>query len=537
LDPAVLARFARLGRAEDTPLPLQRAAPTGPGETKDVDEIEVELTLDEAVPTLPRDEHAAQGAASAAALTERDRTAPTMIGHRPPSEPAPATIQTSPKLAETKPPEAAGPAAPAPSAPPPGPTRVPFSSTLSSEHRESVRLALGTAGEGSELAAHRPQAPARDATLRRLQLTVYVLGGIASLLGLMAVGLLIARRSSSGAPSETPSASASARPVLAPTRCQVVAHPARLAATIDRTVPPLLATPSDGRAVLGFAETSKRAVGLMVAAQTLDSERVFEKPVDRPLKSVVPLLSSGAPTFALDADGGALKNARTIDAKLPFSIGLGEGGVARVISSTAELIWPLSSSAITEPRVATLPDGYLVTFRDGGLEGKIMIGWLGPDGGKRSELVALPGPQFVGTPFAAAANRAWLLAFAGRASSQDPWRVELLQGEQGKTEARRTTFEAPAGGLGGGQIAPSVAAMQRGYWLLQWTEGKSGMYQVRTQLLGPDLKLVGEAVLVSPKGASSGQGALFATGPGAVSLYVQTIGGHDELWATTLDCR
>ena len=73
-------------------------------------------------------------------------------------------------------------------------------------------------------------------------------------------------------------------------------------------------------------------------------------------------------------------------------------------------------------------------------------------------------------------------------------------------------------------------------WLLQWTEGASGQYQVRMARLGPELELLGEPRLVSPKGANAGQGSLFASGSRVLSVFVQTTAGHDELWGASFEC-
>ena len=97
-------------------------------------------------------------------------------------------------------------------------------------------------------------------------------------------------------------------------------------------------------------------------------------------------------------------------------------------------------------------------------------------------------------------------------------------------------FTTPPGGPGGSSIAPSVSGLGDGGFVLQWTEGKTAEYQVRVQRLGPDLEPLGDAALVSPKGANAGQGVVFARAPRALSLFVQTTAGHDELWGTSLEC-
>src|ERR1044071_4941148 len=98
-----------------------------------------------------------------------------------------------------------------------------------------------------------------------------------------------------------------------------------------------------------------------------------------------------------------------------------------------------------------------------------------------------------------------LIAFAGRASAEAPWRVQLAGVSPGGAPVLKA-FETPPGGAGGGSIAPSVARLGNGGWILQWTEGATGQYQVRVQSLSSDLSPVGEARLVSPKGANAGQG-------------------------------
>ena len=47
---------------------------------------------------------------------------------------------------------------------------------------------------------------------------------------------------------------------------------------------------------------------------------------------------------------------------------------------------------------------------------------------------------------------------------------------------------------------------------------------------------VSVTLLVSPKGANAGQGALATLKRGALSLFILTTAGHDELWGTSLSC-
>ena len=513
------------------------------------------------MPTIPEESFSALGDARPIQPTIPE-SAPSLS--RAPSEIAPAIIHAGPVVELGRSPAPPPPVRrappqgplPQPNLPPPSarpvvkplPLPAPLEVTLSSGSapapRSEARNALSSTGSPAAMEVDArvkstPHNALESPPARRFKPALVALGGVAAC-ALLGGFLLLSRQ---GAPNEDAAEaaphSASAPPPVTPVACRVQAHPARLGATIDRSVTPLLARTQSGRAALGFAESSKKAVGVVVAPDTLDAEPTFQKAFDQPLRSVVPLVASGSENFFARADSEALKNPRAVDGPRPFVIGAGESALMRAAGSEPpEAVWPLPvKSAVTELRVASYPTGHLVTFRVGGLEGKEMVGFLNVDGSKQTELVALDTPKLVGTPFAAVSASRWLVVFAARETSQEPWHVELVTGTLGSTQGTRTKFEAPPGGLGGGQIAPSAAPLARDHWLLQWTEGKTGMYQVRTLVLDPKLSPVGEPLIVSPKGASSGQGALFSAGDRSVSLYVQMIGGHDELWATTLDCR
>lgn len=141
-----------------------------------------------------------------------------------------------------------------------------------------------------------------------------------------------------------------------------------------------------------------------------------------------------------------------------------------------------------------------------------------------------------GTPDGALVDERFLIAFAGRATNDTPWQVFLAAGKKRGAVPSVQKFVTPGGGLGGGSIAPAVAALADGRWVLSWTEGKAPQYEVRLQALEADLKPRGEPLLASPKGANAGQASLFAVGDSIFSVFVQSTAGHDELWAATFRC-
>jgi hypothetical protein len=368
---------------------------------------------------------------------------------------------------------------------------------------------------------------------------------VAILFGLFFAGVLLLVTgaivfSSSHEPGVATDASASASPAHPPAApgCTLVAPAARLATTVERSVQPGFAelVPNE-RVAVGFASLPKTANGLLVRLDTLDAERAFEEAGEAVVRSSAPRVSGGAAKFSVDRAGTELVGARTLaDGSV---LGFAGADLVRLRGGAKAVLFAgAGAEKLTDPRSATSAAGTLVTFRRGGLSGQVLYGWLAPDGSPKGQVVAVsaPGIKFSGTPDAATNQKAGLVAFAGRPSEAADWRVQLanVSGEAG-TPAK--AFEPPAGGSGGGNIAPAVSALGNDGWLLQWTEGATGAYQVRLQRLGPKLEPLGEARLVSPKGANAGQGAVFATGSRVLSVFVQTTAGHDELWGASFECQ
>ena len=348
------------------------------------------------------------------------------------------------------------------------------------------------------------------------------------------------RTNTANAPTTAPLATTTATPATpTPTGCGIVQPAARLAAPFHRPVTPLLTAPADGtRASVGFAESETDAVGLTVDLVTLDVERVFRETKKKPVRFVVPL-ALDPKRFVVDRDDGDRPLTRSVDTEQRFGLGPLDKDWVRITGSSTGVLWSgQAADKTTDPHVASSAAGHLVTFRRGGLSGQVLYGFLGTDGSARGELrvVDAPGVRLSGTPDAALAGSTFVVAFAGRATQEDEWRIVLASGKMDGGPAVVRTFTSPPGGAGGSSIAPSVSGLGNDGFVLQWTEGKSAEYQVRVQRLSADLEPVGEPALVSPKGANAGQGAVFARAPRAISLFVQTTAGHDELWGTSLEC-
>jgi hypothetical protein len=380
--------------------------------------------------------------------------------------------------------------------------------------------------------------PSRPLVPRAAVIGLAVLAGVVLVLAVGVVVLVVTRlQKEPGAVSAAGAVSAVASAAPKVPGCELHAPAARLSIAVHRSVPPAFAEldPS-GTVAVGIAETSKNAAGLVIALDTLDVKRPFEDAGTEALYGVVPFAAGNAPSFSVDRAGGALHGARTVAPDL--AIGVAGVDLVRTQGGATTVVFPhAASDKITDPRIATTASGHLVTLRRGGLSGKVLYGWLASDGTPKGDLVTLevPGITMSGTPDAAANDKGGLIAFAGRPSAEVPWRVQLAAVSPGAAAVPKS-FETPPGGAGGGSIAPSVGRLGSGGWILQWTEGATGQYQVRVQSLSSDLSPVGEARLVSPKGANAGQGAVFAVGNKVLSIFVQTTAGHDELWGATLRC-
>jgi hypothetical protein len=363
-----------------------------------------------------------------------------------------------------------------------------------------------------------------------------VLSAICGALAVTVVALLFThpRAPSSVAPTPAPSASDEQRTV--DHACHLALPAARLASSIERTVPPNTVT-VDGGVALGFAASKTRAAGLLIDPVSLDENVLFNDDAKEPLRGVVPLTQGERVSFLSDREDAHQRVAHLVDEKPPFSLGQTDEGFSRTQAGNVTLIWPLEAdSKLTEPRVAGVgAAGYALTFRSGGQSGKVLLGFVDRQGGKKSELFEIAGaPKLLGTPVIAGNESSTVLAFAGRNAPEAPWKIFV---------ATAPTMRAPGparelvSGTGGGAISPAITALAGGRWLMQWTDGASGQYQVRVQTFTSDLIAYGSPLLVSPKGANAGQGALAALDKGALTLFILTTAGHDELWGASLSCQ
>lgn len=322
------------------------------------------------------------------------------------------------------------------------------------------------------------------------------------------------------------------------TGCTLLVPPAKLAGSVERSVEPYFLGMSGERVAVGFAATRTQAAGLVLNLATLDQSAVFDEAGERALLGVVPIRAEPL-AFAADRESGELGSPHSLDGNPGAALGFVRRGLAtRVGDEPANLVWPTPDVPRTEPRVARVGERHAVVFRQGGQAGSLFVGWLDAKLHALGDLSPIEGcPRLLGTPALGARANTAVAAFAARDNEQEPWRVRLARLSPEKPPRVSAEFSHPQDGAGNGAIAPTLTALGREHWALQWTQGKSGQYRVAVQALGADFAPLGAPVPSSPKGASAGQGSIWVTGERALSLYVLTVGGRDELWGTVLQCR
>jgi hypothetical protein len=395
------------------------------------------------------------------------------------------------------------------------------------------------------------------------KLTVALGGGAVMVVALLA-GFAALSGKSKGASSDDPSKSSAAdtaasamaasgaasalgtNPAPKPvTACRLTGSPSRLAEKASKDVPLELLVASSGEKVrLGFATAGNAAQGVSIDLSSLQVTPEFAKPPRDRLRAVLPF-GEDAPDYVAQLDGHAdkVKAWRTISVDPPTVIGW--SGTALAVASRANreptTLWALDGTdPIDVIRAAHTADrGHAVAFRR---HGAIYGGMIGADRAPQGDVVKIAGAGAppgspVGTPTIAVNGQSVAVAFADRASSDEPWSIRIGTAALGSFPSTTSPFAVPPGGPGGPALAPALSGLPDGRWLLLWTEGSGGAHDVRGVTLGSDLTTVGSAFTVSREGSNAGQGAVaLRSGRGLVAYLALTEEGY-EVWGTGVDCR
>jgi hypothetical protein len=385
-----------------------------------------------------------------------------------------------------------------------------------------------------------PQAEPNAAAAKGSPKTALLVLSVGCVALTIALGFSLHALSTRPAPPPTVAASA-VGPVAAtagPVGCVPLVPPAKLAGSVERAVEPTFLDLSPERVAVGFAAARTQAAGIIVELNSLDQTPAFEEQGERAVLGVVPTEREPL-VFTTDRDSAQLSSSHSLDVSPRAVLGFTKDGLVTQKGDEApSQLWATPDVPKTEPRVARMGEKHAVLFRQGGQAGTLLAGWLAPDLRPIGDLSVIEGcPSLLGTPALTASKTQAVAAFAGRDSEQEPWRLRLARLVPDQPPKVSAEFAHPSEGAGNGAIAPTLRALGGEHWVLQWTQGTTGQYRVFVQALAADLTPLGAPVPSSPKGASAGQGSIWVTGERALSLYVLTVGGRDELWGSVLTCR
>jgi hypothetical protein len=431
-------------------------------------------------------------------------------------------------------------AAPSPVSVPP-PSSGGFDSVASQELLDDVDLEEDTESELAPpppsvarterpppiVAATRPHA-------RELRIIVGITAALALPIGIAAVWLDRGAHDAPVAHAVTPPVPAAPKPAArAPGTCAVDGAPKVLArrALIRGGVE---ATELDDRVAFAAMTSPKSGAAFELDARTLALKGSTKVVASGAVTHVVPELDSDAPIDA-QVDMTAL---RTIpDAEGEVAFGARDGyvvwgprdgdGMVRLW----RLPWPQVVEASRVVPVGTSGERLAVFRRTNAI-------WVGSfrGGQTTSDLLRVSTSPYAGAPALDARGDDAVLAWAER-EANGPWGVRWARWSTSAGVGPTHALALPPGGPGERAMAPSVAALGEGRFLLGWTETGHGKNQVRAEVIDAADHPSGEPIAVSPPDAVAGQEtiALTDSGRGAIAYLVARRGAF-ELRASAIDC-
>jgi hypothetical protein len=296
-----------------------------------------------------------------------------------------------------------------------------------------------------------------------------------------------------------------------------------------------------GKVALGFAAAPKEATLEIVDPQTTASLGSLHLPENAKVRRVV-ALDDKKMAVDLDRKGDPLQGRRTLRAATPIDLGATEDGLAwaPLASDKSVKLWPLPSAdqPVESLRGEPLPNaaGFAIAFRHAGAI------WFGAFGGTPpaplGSLLHVDGlgPK-IGSPAVAASGDRMMVAWADRATKDDPWSVRYAFFRPSDATAQSKTFS-----LGGGAperaMSPSLAPLGGGRFLFVWTGCPEGVAcQVRGVVFNADGTTTAPFTASSEDvNAGQGQAAVLADGRGVVAFLAAT-GKHSfEVHATPIHC-
>lgn len=361
------------------------------------------------------------------------------------------------------------------------------------------------------------------------------------------------KASATDTPPSAPVASAAVEPpatvvesVGSTTPCKVTGKPRVVAPTAIVSAGVEVRTVGNDVA-LGFAPNEHQATAVRIDPASLSLSSTVDAQSTDAVRRVVPLASAdGALSIAADADrdGDLMQGRRTVPLDPPLDIGAAGGKLAWAHPGgpPSGSLWPLDGSVealrgATDLGGTVAPAATAIALRLGGAI------WMGTATGRdalspQGALSRAAGlGDTVGSPAIAINDGVVIVAWADRASSNDPWSLRWVRFKAGEPAGEPGTFTPPAGGKGEQAMSPGLAAVPGGRFLLVWTDGPAARHDVRALTLSHDGAPLGKPLNISNRSANAGQGqaAVNAARQGLVAFLESADSGF-RVVATAITC-
>ena len=362
--------------------------------------------------------------------------------------------------------------------------------------------------------------------------------------------LITTPASATVAPVVIPAASAAAAPSAAACTVagasRVIAQSALVAAGIEVRA-------FGDEIALGFARSEHQAMlARLDPSSAMASDTALVSSLE-PIHRALPIPGKrGRLSLAIDVDrkGDVIVGRRTLPLDPPLQVGGAQaGGAAGAQLVWAEFgrnrvggkLWPLAGDGGVEALRGARSESDLASlalvFRRAGAVWVAMADAQGSLQPKGNLWRLEPGGPNIGSPALAYNNGIVLVAWADRASSQEPWQLQWVDFKAGEAPGVAKTFVPPGGGKGDQAMSPALAVIPGGGFLLVWTEGPPSAHGVRALTLTEEGAAVGPPLAISGSDVNAGQGqaAIVVGGRGVVGFF-ESAGGGFQVVATPIAC-
>jgi hypothetical protein len=329
--------------------------------------------------------------------------------------------------------------------------------------------------------------------------------------------------------------------------CLMKRAPARWAPAASKSIPFEVAPTPAGKLAIGYAMNAQRMSGMVVDPDTGIIEERREPPkLPYPLSRVVPVIDAEQNVlFASTRETQeGVENAVWVSAAKPFVVGFKTGECVALDEPEAEPVslWPVEGGGTPNAlRTLSVPGkGTAIAYRH---DNKSWYGWLGEDRSVVHTVKAVESTAVEsGKPMIAHNGESLSLVYAERPEKGQPAVIRWARSPIGEPLGEAATVELTPGGPGADAIAPAIAGLTGGRWLLMWTEGERGAQRVlRAQTYDREGKPIGEALRVSPATGSFGQGTVGVKEESAAVVFLLAARkGYRrvyEIWGTVLQCQ